>query len=198
MGAEVVMVGCVGSDADGDGFLRALHEEGIDVGFMRRDAELPTGHAQITVDAQGRNSIVVATGANDGASFPSAALEGADVLLAQLECPLDVVSAAIAAARGAGVTTILNSAPARPLTDEFLALVDYLIARVIDAYRRFPYPWSTQPARATRSAVASRRRSLTAAPSGTWCSAPAQRGPTRSRLSARSPHCRGRRTWTGC
>lgn len=133
LGAEVVMVGCVGADADGDRLLRTLGAEGIDAGFVRCHAELPTGRAHITVDDEGRNSIVVVEGANGGASFPSAALEGADVLLAQLECPLEVVAVAMAAARAAGVVTILNSAPARALTNEFLGLVDYLIANETEA-----------------------------------------------------------------
>jgi ribokinase len=133
MGADVTMVGCVGADADGDHLVRALHEEGVDAGFVRRNAELPTGRAHISVDDEGSNSIVVVPGANAGASFPSAALEGADVLLAQLECPLEVVAVAMAAARAAGVVTILNAAPARTLTSEFLALVDYLIANETEA-----------------------------------------------------------------
>lgn len=133
MGADVVMVGCVGADADGDHLLRALGAEGVDAGFVRRHAELPTGCAHITVDDEGRNSIVVVPGANAGTSFPSAALEGADVLLAQLECPLEVVTVALSAARAAGVATILNPAPARTLTNEFLTLVDHLVANETEA-----------------------------------------------------------------
>ena len=126
MGAEVAMVGCVGADSDGDLLLQALRDEGIDASYVRR-SELPTGRAHITVDAAGRNSIVVVPGANAATSFPNAALEGADVLLAQLECPLEVVGVAMAAARGAAVTTILNPAPARALSTELLSLVDYLV-----------------------------------------------------------------------
>src|SRR5688500_3235582 len=59
MGADVVMVGCVGADADGDRLLCALADMGVDAGFVRRHAELPTGRANITVDDEGRNSIVV-------------------------------------------------------------------------------------------------------------------------------------------
>ena len=126
MGADVVMVGCVGADTDGDLLLQALRDERIDASYVRR-SELPTGRAHIVVDDEGRNSIVVVPGANAAASFPSAALEGADVLLAQLECPLEVVTVAMAAARARGVVTILNPAPAQRLSDELLALVDYLV-----------------------------------------------------------------------
>jgi ribokinase len=132
-GADVVMVGCVGDDGDGDDLLQALEEAGADGGYVRRHAELPTGRAHITVDAQGGNSIVVVPGANGGVSFPSAALEGASVLLAQLEVPLDVVAAALAVARSAGVTTILNPAPAQPLSERLLALVDYLVPNESEA-----------------------------------------------------------------
>jgi ribokinase len=132
MGADVVMVGCVGADADGERLLRALDDERIDTGYVRR-SELATGRAHITVDAEGRNSIVVTAGANAATSFPSAALEDCDVLLAQLECPFEVVAAAMAVGRAAGVRTVLNPAPARPLTNEFLATVDYLVANETEA-----------------------------------------------------------------
>jgi ribokinase len=133
MGVDVVMVGCVGADADGDQLLRTLNDEGVDAGFVRRTAARSTGRAHITVDDSGHNSIVVVPGANAEARFPSAALEGADVLLAQLECPLEVVTVAMAAARACGVVTMLNSAPAQALTNEFLGFVDYLIANEKEA-----------------------------------------------------------------
>ena len=134
MGADVVMVGCVGADSDGDLLLQTLRDERIDASYVRR-SELPTGRAHITVDGDGNNTIVVVPGANAAASFPSAALEGADVLLAQLECPLEVVTVALAAARAREIVTILNPAPARPLTDELLALVDYLLPNETEADR---------------------------------------------------------------
>jgi ribokinase len=132
-GADVVMVGCVGDDSDGGDLVRALAEAGADVGYVRRHAELPTGRAHITVDDAGRNSIVVVSGANAGVSFPSAALEGASVLLVQLEVPLDVVAAALFVARNAGVTTVLNPAPAQPLSDRLLSTVDYLMPNETEA-----------------------------------------------------------------
>jgi acetylornithine deacetylase/succinyl-diaminopimelate desuccinylase-like protein len=62
-GADVVMVGCVGDDRDGDLLLEALHQEGIDLGYVRCHAELPTGRAHVAVDRNGANSIVVVPGA---------------------------------------------------------------------------------------------------------------------------------------
>ncbi len=126
-GADVHMVGCVGEDPEGALILATLADEGVEVAHIRHHAELPTGRAQITVDGEGGNTIVVVPGANMAVDFPSAALEAADVLLVQLECPLEVVVAALSAARSAGVVTVLNPAPALPLAPEMLALVDYLV-----------------------------------------------------------------------
>src|SRR5436190_13947458 len=76
LGADVVMVGCVGDDAEGDALFDTLVREGIDTGFVRRHGTLRTGRAEITVDDAGRNTIVVIAGANEGVSFPSACLDG--------------------------------------------------------------------------------------------------------------------------
>lgn len=132
-GADVVLVGCVGDDDGGTELLDALRGEGVSAAFVRRHADMPTGCAHISVDAHGKNSIVVVPGANAGASFPSAALEGASVLLAQLEVPLSVVTAALAAAHAAGIMTILNPAPARQLSDELLQHVDYLVPNEVES-----------------------------------------------------------------
>jgi ribokinase len=126
-GASVAMVGCVGEDLDGAQVIAALEHEKIDASLVRRHAELPTGRAHITVADDGANTIVVVPGANLNVDFPPAALAGAQVLLAQLESPLDVVVAALTAARAAGVVTVLNPSPAIPLPGEVLDLVDYLV-----------------------------------------------------------------------
>jgi ribokinase len=127
------MIGCVGDDAEGDHLTAALAQEGVDAGFVRRHGGLPTGRAHITVDQHGRNTIVVIPGANEGVTFPSACLDGVSVLLAQLEIPLPVVGAALAAARAADIVTVLNPAPGRRLSGDFLGLVDYLIPNELEA-----------------------------------------------------------------
>ncbi|MGH9120229.1 MAG: ribokinase [Acidimicrobiales bacterium] len=142
-GADVAMVGCVGEDLDGAQVIATLEHEGIDASLVRRHAELPTGRAHITVADDGANTIVVVPGANLSVDFPSAALTGAQVLLAQLESPLDVVVAALSAARAAGVVTVLNPSPAIPLPAEVLDLVDYLVpneheARALDVEHDYP------------------------------------------------------------
>ena len=93
--------------------------------------EAATGVALIVVDVEGRNQIAVAPGANRQL-LPELARRHADlvawaqVLLCQLETPIPTVQWALATARELGVLTILNPAPAQPLSDALLSLVDCL------------------------------------------------------------------------
>lgn len=126
LGAPVAFVGCVGADAAGDELSRGLASEGIDVGHLGTSAS-PTGTALIVLDSAGENTIVVAAGANADVSIgddESAFLEGAEILMCQLEIPLPAVIDAMSV--GAG-TVILNAAPAARLPDEVFDQVDYLI-----------------------------------------------------------------------
>ena len=132
LGARVTMVGAVGDDEPGERALAALTDLDVDVSPVARRDDLGTGIAVITVDAEGENTIVVDPGAN--ASLTTAEVEAAvaaarpDVLLLQLEVPVDAVAAAVAAADGARV--VLNPAPmpADPApVRELLAGVDVLV-----------------------------------------------------------------------
>lgn len=129
-GARVRMLGAVGDDAFGARILRLLSDDGIDVRGVSIVAA-PTGTAHIVVDAVGENQIVVVPGANGAVTELSArhreTITGSDVLLLQLELPLGVVQQAAAAARDAGVRTVLTPAPVVDLPDELLALVDLLV-----------------------------------------------------------------------
>lgn len=130
LGAAVSIVGRVGADLFGDHVLRNLQKEGIDVLHLRRDPVHATGVACIVVDDDARNSILVVGGANgaltpDDARAAAAAIQSADVLLCQLEVPLETVIEALRIAKAGGVRTVLNPAPASALDDEVLALADY-------------------------------------------------------------------------
>jgi ribokinase len=114
-GARTQFVCALGSDVGGQ-LARALGTaDGIDLHDLR--SSQPTGTAGIFVDASGRNSIVVAPGANatldvafvqaQASHFPRA-----QVVLAQLETPAEAATEAFALARQAGATTVLNPAPA--------------------------------------------------------------------------------------
>lgn len=129
-GADVRMVGAVGQDAFADQALALLQEGGVDLSRMRR-AETATGIAVILVEAAGENVIAIVPGGN-GTVSPSdvaaARLSAGDFLMMQLEIPLDAVEAALAAARQAGVPSMLNTAPFRAEAGKLLAQADYVVA----------------------------------------------------------------------
>ena len=130
-GAEVRMVGRVGQDDFGGRLLQALAADGIDARHVVVDDQASTGIAAIVIDAEGDNSIIIVQGANgrlDAAQIDAAAdtITGADIVVVQLEVPLDAVQRAAALAHAAGVKVLLNPAPARPLPDALLRLVDVL------------------------------------------------------------------------
>ena len=131
-GASVAMIGRVGADAQGDAILQNLNQEGIDLAYLQRDSDAATGVAQIVVDDAGRNTIVVAPGANGRVSaldvrMAEAAFTPGGVLVIQLEIPLEAVEAAIQMAVEHNLTIILNPAPAQPLRPVLLRQVDTLI-----------------------------------------------------------------------
>ncbi|MGB1727533.1 MAG: ribokinase, partial [Ilumatobacteraceae bacterium] len=123
-GATTRFVAAVGSDSAGDVLLGVADGAGIDTsGVVTVDR--PTGRALIVVSASGENSIVVVPGANT--LCPTASAIDTDVLVAQLEVPIEVVTSSFVAARDAGATTVLNPAPATPLPPELLAVVDVIV-----------------------------------------------------------------------
>lgn len=132
LGAAVAMVGRVGQDAYGAQLIEGLAGAGIDHTGIRRDREAATGVALIVVDDHGENSIVVAPGANmaltaKDVEHAEPAIAAAQIVLLQLESPLEAVLRAAELARAHGARVILNPAPARGLPPELLALVDVLI-----------------------------------------------------------------------
>ncbi len=132
MGAAVTFIGAVGEDAHGRMMLDVLGREGIDVSRIAVRASAPTGTALITVAADGENTIVVASGANatvskEDVDAARAAIADADVLLMQLETPLDACRHAAQIAADSGVTVLLNAAPALAAPADLLAAVDLLL-----------------------------------------------------------------------
>ena len=130
-GGEVHFVARVGNDVFGrqslDGFLR----DGIHVGHVFLDKTAPSGVALIIVGPDGENSIAVASGANSRLSADDIAkarplIASADIVVTQLESPLETVREAVEAAASAGVRVLLNPAPARALGEDILRRVAYL------------------------------------------------------------------------
>ena len=135
---SVRMIGRVGYDVFGDHLKASLSAAGVDVSGVHATRSLPTGVALIWVDRIGQNSIVVASGANHAmlASDVEAmrpAFRGARFALFQLESPVDAVAAAIKVARSEGARTMLDPAPAQPLSPDLLASVDILTPNEIEA-----------------------------------------------------------------
>jgi ribokinase len=136
--ADVRFVGCVGQDPQGDQVAEQLRAEGIPTDGLIHVEEAATGVALIVVDAEGRNQIAVASGANlqllpESVQQHVSLLAWAKVLLCQLEIPLPTVEWSLAAGRERGILTILNPAPAQPLPDTLLALVDCLTPNAVEA-----------------------------------------------------------------
>jgi ribokinase len=136
LGAHVTLVARVG--LRGDAIVNGLAAEGIDTAYVSVDPTEPTGMASILVDDRGNKSIAVHAGANARLSAldvtnAASAITSAGAVMAQLEVPLDTVRAAFELARHTGALTFLDPAPARPLDDEMLGLVDVIRLNALEA-----------------------------------------------------------------
>jgi ribokinase len=123
-GAATRMIGAIGDDAHGTTLRDFLNGTGVDVGQIVQVAG-PTGTAFVSVADSGENQIVIVAGANAQAETASPGSEG--VALAQLELPLEAVTAFMAAARRAGLFTMLNAAPAVAGAEAMFPDVDLLV-----------------------------------------------------------------------
>ena len=132
-GSRTAIVGRVGRDDFGDQFVDCLHREGVDAGFVVADADEGTGVGVPLVDDEGENSIVAVPRANfrvtaDDIEAAGDLIISSDVLLVQLELPVDAVVTATRIAHDAGVTVVLNPAPAVAAAESFAGLVDLVVA----------------------------------------------------------------------
>jgi ribokinase len=130
-GGHVTFVARVGDDVFGERAIANFQADGIETRFVIRTPDAPSGIALINVDGRGENSISVASGANACLSAgdierADEAFAAADIVLLQLETPMETVRAAAIRARDRGVPVILNPAPARPLDDDLLRLIAVL------------------------------------------------------------------------
>lgn len=130
-GGRVTFVARVGDDIFGERAMAGFEADGLDLRFVRRTPGTTSGVALINVDDQGENSISVASGANARLSAEDVrdarpAFEAADIVLVQLETPLDAVETAIRLAGENHVPVLLNPAPACALDDALLRGVSIL------------------------------------------------------------------------
>jgi ribokinase len=125
---DVAMVGRVGDDMTGQRLVADLSDRGVLTFAVLTTPDTPSGTASVAVESgSGENLIVVAPGANAAlspADVQIRAVHDADIVLAQLETPLETVRAALQHASG---RTVLNPAPPRSLSRRLLELVDVLV-----------------------------------------------------------------------
>jgi ribokinase len=130
LGAEVTLIGCVGEDAFGSQLKEGLTTEGVITSHVKPVTHTTTGTASITL-SNGDNSIIVVPGANFAVtpeyvqSFEQVIAES-DILLLQLEIPLESVVEAVKIAKKHQVKVILNPAPIQALPKELLEQIDYI------------------------------------------------------------------------
>lgn len=138
LGGKVLFIAKVGNDPFGVRAVDQYKAEGINTKHVLVDKEHPSGVALILVDAHGENSIAVASGANahlmpQDIDNARGAIEDGDILLMQLETPLETVEHAALLANQLGKKVILNPAPAHPLPESLLRNLYMLIANETEA-----------------------------------------------------------------
>ena len=126
LGAEVTLISEI------------YRSEKINTEFIFTDQKSPSGVALISVDSYGENSIIVAPGASRSLSTEDidkakSKLEEADIILMQLEVPIETVEYAATIAKSYGKKVILNPAPASVLSNSFLSCVHTILPNRIEA-----------------------------------------------------------------
>ena len=130
LGAGVTMAGCVGGDAFGTQLAENLRANGVDTNHLRVTTQAATGVAMILLHNRD-NCIIVDPGANAWLSpgdidALESVIAASDILILQLEIPLETAKHAMELARAHNVKVLLNPAPAQKLPADFLALADIL------------------------------------------------------------------------
>lgn len=139
LGGKVAFICNTGNDLFGHQAFQLFGEEGIDTSYVFSDPNTPSGVALITVDSKAENCIVVAPGANgrltpDHILRSSEAFDPADIVLLQLEIPIETVEAAALTARNKRKMVVLNPAPASQLPERLLGAVDLITPNETEAW----------------------------------------------------------------
>ena len=130
LGADVVMFGCVGDDPAGESLCKNLKEVGVDISYIERIENIPTGLAIITVGDHD-NTIVVVEGANGAVTVDyiekiKGSLLECDIVLLQHEIPQETIEYVISICADHEIKVILNPGPARPVKQKIIEQVSYL------------------------------------------------------------------------
>ena len=149
MGGNITLISKTGNDVFGKQSVMLYTAENIKTDYIFSDPKHPSGVALITVDSQGENCIVVASGANayltpSDIDKASAEIEGSDLVLMQLEIPIETVEYVAEMASKKGIKVILNPAPARALSDNLLKNLYIIIPNKSESRKIFKtacQPW---------------------------------------------------------
>lgn len=138
LGANVQFIGTIGDDQIGQAMKLAFAQDGIDTSPITTIPNQSTGLAMIQVSDEGENSIVISAGANADLTPAlveqyKAVIEQAEILLMQLESPLQAVELAARIAKHAGTRVVLNPAPAQALPESLLSSVDMITPNETEA-----------------------------------------------------------------
>ena len=151
LGADVTMMGCVGDDLFGEMLLETPRAAGVDISRVVVHKGVTSGVGHVTLEVTehtAQNRIVVIPGANrtltvDEVAWVKDEVSTDDMVLLQLEVPLEVNLAVARWAKEAGVPVMLNPAPATELDDELLSLVTYLTPNEQEASMETHLPLGT-------------------------------------------------------
>ncbi len=138
LGANVSFIACVGDDSFGLNIRQEFEKDGINIDAVMIEKDTPTGIAMIQVAATGENSICISAEANacltpQRIAAHTSIIEQADMLLLQLEVPMESIEYAAEIANKSGTTVILNPAPAQHLSDKLLKLIDIITPNETEA-----------------------------------------------------------------
>jgi ribokinase len=138
MGGHVTLISKTGNDVFGKQSVMLYKSENIKTDFVFSDPNQPSGVALITVDSNGENCIVVASGANASLNpmdinKARTEIESSDLVLMQLEIPIETVDYVAEMANNKGIKVILNPAPARALSEQLLKNVYVIIPNKTEA-----------------------------------------------------------------
>jgi ribokinase len=141
LGAETTMIGCIGHDSFGHDLLSHLKNQGVNIDYLKPVTHSSTGIASITI-SNGDNQIIVIPGANyqltpELVASHEEVIANSDIVLLQLEIPIESVEKAVELAGKHRVLVILNPAPIRPLSKELLQKVDYLTPNEFEQQQLF-------------------------------------------------------------
>ena len=134
-GQKVLLAGAIGNDAQAALALTLLQSDGVELTGVK-ESSMPTGCSSIFVNQYGENMICSASGANIDvreSQVTHQMLQNANVLVLQCEAPIEESAKLASRAKQAGLTVILNLAPAISLPNHVLENIDYLIMNEVEA-----------------------------------------------------------------